>query len=66
MRGAARLGLAGWPRAAEESIVARDALLARDALRADDYGGLSFGPNAKPILKGEESVEIVGVETYRG
>lgn len=28
---AARLGLAGWPRAAEESIVARDALLARCA-----------------------------------
>ena len=28
---AARLGLAGWPRAAEDSIVARDALLARDA-----------------------------------
>ncbi|WP_207839039.1 dihydroorotase [Williamsia soli] len=28
---ASRLGLAGWPRAAEESIVARDALLARDA-----------------------------------
>ena len=25
------LGLAGWPRAAEESIVARDAILARDA-----------------------------------
>jgi len=35
------------------------ALLARDALRADDYGGLSFGPNAKPILKGEAQVEIV-------
>ncbi|MGV0634165.1 dihydroorotase [Mycolicibacillus trivialis] len=28
---AARLGLTGWPRAAEEAIVARDALLARDA-----------------------------------
>jgi len=28
---AALLGLSGWPRAAEESIVARDALLARDA-----------------------------------
>ncbi|WP_439032827.1 dihydroorotase [Gordonia terrae] len=28
---ASRLGLAGWPRAAEESIVIRDALLARDA-----------------------------------
>lgn len=30
---AARLGLAGWPRVAEESVVARDAILARD------YGG---------------------------
>jgi ATP-dependent DNA helicase RecQ len=35
------------------------ALLARDALRADEYGGLSFGPGAKPILKGEEKVELV-------
>ena len=35
------------------------ALLARDALRADDFGGLSFGPGAKAILKGEEKVEIV-------
>ena len=35
------------------------ALLARDALRADDFGGLSFGPAAKPILKGEESVSVV-------
>jgi ATP-dependent DNA helicase RecQ len=35
------------------------ALLARDALRADDYGGLSFGPGARPILKGEEKVALV-------
>ncbi|MEO6360312.1 MAG: DNA helicase RecQ [Sphingomicrobium sp.] len=34
------------------------ALIARDALRADAYGGLSFGPNAKPILKGGEQVHI--------
>ncbi len=34
------------------------ALQARDALRADDYGGLSFGPAAKPILKGERTVVI--------
>jgi ATP-dependent DNA helicase RecQ len=34
------------------------ALIARDALRADDYGGLSFGPAAKSILKGEDSVAI--------
>jgi ATP-dependent DNA helicase RecQ len=49
--------------ASEEEVklikpVAR-ALLARDALRADDYGGLSFGPAARPILKGEEAVSIV-------
>ena len=35
------------------------ALIARDALRADAFGGLSFGPAAKPILKGEESLVIV-------
>ncbi len=35
------------------------ALLARDALRADDFGGLSFGPAARAILKGEETVPIV-------
>ena len=35
------------------------ALLARDALRADEYGGLSFGPGAKPLLKGEERLELV-------
>lgn len=34
------------------------ALIARDALRADAYGGLSFGPGAKLILKGEEPVVI--------
>jgi len=34
------------------------ALIARDALRADAYGGLSFGPGARPILKGEEELSI--------
>jgi len=34
------------------------ALIARDALRADAYGGLSFGPGARPILKGEQQVVI--------
>jgi ATP-dependent DNA helicase RecQ len=34
------------------------ALIARDALRADAYGGLSFGPGAKPILKGEQELSI--------
>jgi ATP-dependent DNA helicase RecQ len=34
------------------------ALIARDALRADAYGGLSFGPAARAILKGEDSLTI--------
>ena len=34
------------------------ALIAGDALRADAYGGLSFGPCAKPILKGEQRLTI--------
>ena len=35
------------------------ALLAHDALRADAYGGLSFGPGARPLLKGGETLELV-------
>jgi ATP-dependent DNA helicase RecQ len=35
------------------------ALLARDALRADEYGGLSFGPAARALLKGEDRLELV-------
>jgi ATP-dependent DNA helicase RecQ len=41
-------------------------LLARDALRADDYGGLSFGPGAKAILKGDEQVVIAMPPARRG
>ena len=35
------------------------ALMARDALRADSFGGLSFGPAARAILKGEQTLELV-------
>jgi ATP-dependent DNA helicase RecQ len=34
------------------------ALIARDALRSDAYGGLSFGPGARPILKGEQQLTV--------
>lgn len=56
-----RLSVFGIADAEELALVkpVARALLARDALRADDYGGLSFGPGASPILKGEETVEIV-------
>ncbi|MDO4609432.1 dihydroorotase [Corynebacterium sp.] len=46
---AARLGLGGWPRVAEESIVARDAILARD------YGGRTHICHAST----EGTVELV-------
>jgi ATP-dependent DNA helicase RecQ len=51
-------GIAGEEEVALVKPVAR-ALLARDALRADAYGGLSFGPGAKPILRGEQRLELV-------
>ena len=34
------------------------ALIARDAFRSDAFGGLSFGPGARPILKGEQEMTI--------
>jgi len=51
-------GIADEAELAMVKPVAR-ALMARDALRADDYGGLSFGPAARAILKGEATVEVV-------
>jgi len=56
-----RLSVFGIADQAEQKLikpVAR-ALLARDALRTDDYGGLSFGPAARAILKGEEPLPLV-------
>ena len=35
------------------------ALLLRDALRANEHGGLEFGPGARAILKGEAEVALV-------
>ena len=35
------------------------ALLLRDALRPTEHGGLMFGPEARAILKGDASVELV-------
>ena len=35
------------------------ALLVRDALQTNEHGGLEFGPNARPILRGEEAVSLI-------
>jgi ATP-dependent DNA helicase RecQ len=55
-----RLSVFGIASAEELALVrpVSRALIARDALRADAYGGLSFGPGARPILKGEEQLVI--------
>jgi ATP-dependent DNA helicase RecQ len=55
-----RLSVFGIATAEELALVppVARALIARDALRADAYGGLSFGPGAKPILKAEEQLVI--------
>ena len=55
-----RLSVFGIATAEELALVrpVARALIARDALRADAYGGLSFGPGAKPILKGEQQLTI--------
>lgn len=34
-------------------------LLLKDALRNTEHGGLMFGPKARPILKGQQEVDIV-------
>ncbi|WP_419808923.1 DNA helicase RecQ [Sphingomonas sp.] len=34
------------------------ALVTRDALRANEHGGLEFGPGARAILKGEETLSL--------
>jgi ATP-dependent DNA helicase RecQ len=51
-------GIANEEELALMKPVAR-ALLARDALRADEYGGLSFGPAARGLLKGEDRLDLV-------
>jgi len=46
----------------EEAVMIKPvarALLLRDALRANDHGGLEFGPEARSILKGGAKVELV-------
>ena len=55
-----RLSVFGIANAEELALVrpVARALIARDALRSDAYGGLSFGPGARPILKGEQELTI--------
>ncbi|MFB0872787.1 MULTISPECIES: DNA helicase RecQ [unclassified Sphingobium] len=51
-------GIVGGEEAALLRPVQR-ALLVRDALETTEHGGLMLGPNARPILRGEEEVRIL-------
>ncbi len=56
-----RLSVFGILSDAESALLrpAARALQVREALVADDHGGLALGPNARPLLKGEESLPLV-------
>ena len=46
----------------EEAVLIKPvarSLLLKDALRTNEHGGLMFGPEAKAILKGDRSIELV-------
>src|SRR5689334_1185016 len=55
-----RLSVFGIAEPDEQALVrpVARALIARDALRTDAYGGLSFGPGARAILRGEQQLTI--------
>ncbi|WCM26445.1 DNA helicase RecQ [Sphingomonas sp. QA11] len=62
MNGHEALGVFGIASSAEEAALIKPvarALLLRDALRANDFGGLEFGPEARAILKGESGMALI-------
>ena len=62
MNGHEGLGVFGIASTAEEQALIKPvarALLLRDALRANDFGGLEFGPGARGILKAGETISLI-------
>ncbi len=62
MNGHEALAVFGISASPEEAALIKPvgrALLLRDALRANDFGGLEFGPAARAILKEGERVELI-------
>ncbi|HKR18331.1 DNA helicase RecQ [Rhizorhapis sp.] len=60
-RGHDRLSVFGIVEAGEAALIkpVSRALLLRDALQANEHGGLELGPNARPILRGEQPVTLI-------
>ena len=62
MNGHEALSVFGIIDAPEEAALIKPvarALLLKDALRANDFGGLEFGPAAKALLKGEAELSLI-------
>ena len=62
MNGHEALSVFGIVDGAEEAALIKPvarALLLKDALRANDFGGLEFGPGAKALLKGEAELSLI-------
>ena len=62
MNGHEKLSVFGIVDGAEEAALIKPvarALLLKDALRANDFGGLEFGPGARAILKGEAELSLI-------
>ena len=62
MNGHEALSVFGIVSDAEEAALIKPvarALLLKDALRANDFGGLEFGPAAKALLKGEAELSLI-------
>ncbi|MGY4395099.1 ATP-dependent DNA helicase RecQ [Sphingomonas sp. UYAg733] len=62
MNGHEALGVFGIAASPEEAALIKPvarALLLRDALRANDFGGLEFGPGARGILKENDTVSLI-------
>ena len=60
-RGHDRLSVFGIVEGEETALIkpVSRALLLRDALATNEHGGLQLGPNARPILRGEQPVALV-------
>ncbi len=60
-RGHDRISVHGIVRGDDAALLrpVQRALLVRDALETTEHGGLMLGPNARPILRGEEEVRIL-------
>ena len=62
MNGHEALSVFGVVDGAEEAALIKPvarALLLKDALRANDFGGLEFGPAARALLKGEAELSLI-------